>query len=466
MEYGTSPALTGSTIVALSSGINPIPAGTGNVNFTSNLSGLSPATTYYFRINAVSGSTTLQGAIFSFTTLPLPPTITSFTPTIAKSGTTVTITGTNFTGVTTVAFGGTPVASFTVSSATSITAVVGSGASGSISVFTPGGTASLPGFNFIPVPTITAGGPTTFANGGNVVLTASPGTGGYTYQWIKDGTPINGATSTSYTATQSGAYTVTITLNGVSQTSAATPVSNVLLLPASNFTISANSATCHGSANGTISISAAQSLNYTATITGGSVNTSYPFTTSTTIGNLAAGTYNVCFTVAGISSYQQCFTIVITEPKDLAVYAAVNNTIQSVNLTLDGGGTYFVTLNGVTTTTTASNITLALNKGVNDVTVTTDKPCQGIYQHLFDLSADILAYPNPFSATLNVSLGNDPVSSATVELFNTAGVKVYSKQFSKASGIVQIDPPNLIPGMYVLKLTTGPTEKIFKVVKQ
>jgi len=237
-------------------------------------------------------------------------------------------------------------------------------------------------------------------------------------------------------------------------------------LPANNFTISANSATCHGSANGSISISAAQNLNYTATITGGSVNATYPFTTSSTINNMAAGTYNVCFTVAGQSSYQQCFTVVITEPKDLSVYAAVNNTIQSVNLTLDGGSTYFVTLNGVTTTTTASSVTLALNKGVNDITVTTDKPCQGIYQKRFDLSPDILAYPNPFTSILNVSLGNDNVSSATVELFNTAGVKVYSKQFNNTSGLVQIDAGNIIPGIYMLKLTTAQTEKIFKVVKQ
>ncbi|OCX54242.1 hypothetical protein BEL04_08270 [Mucilaginibacter sp. PPCGB 2223] len=141
-----------------------------------------------------------------------------------------------------------------------------------------------------------------------------------------------------------------------------------------------------------------------------------------------------------------------------------NNSIQNVNLTLDGGSIYFVTLNGVTTT--AGNITLALSKGINEVPVTTDKPCQGVYQHRFDLPADIPAYPNPFTSTLNVSLGSDNIASATVELFNTAGVKVYSKQFNNASGTVQMDAGNFIPGIYILKLTTGQTEKVFKVVKQ
>jgi len=69
------------------------------------------------------------------------PTITSFTPTSAASGTTVTITGTNFTGATAVSFGGTAATSFAVVNATSITAVVASGTTGTISITTAGGIA-------------------------------------------------------------------------------------------------------------------------------------------------------------------------------------------------------------------------------------------------------------------------------------------------------------------------------------
>lgn len=53
---------------------------------------------------------------------------------------------------------------------------------------------------------IAASGPTTFCQGGSVVLQASTGTG-YTHQWHKNGTPIAGATATSYTASTSGNYT-------------------------------------------------------------------------------------------------------------------------------------------------------------------------------------------------------------------------------------------------------------------
>lgn len=74
------------------------------------------------------------------------PTISSFTPTSAAAGATVTITGTNLTGATAVKFGGTAAASYTVVNATTIIAVVGTGASGSVSVTTAGGTATKTGF--------------------------------------------------------------------------------------------------------------------------------------------------------------------------------------------------------------------------------------------------------------------------------------------------------------------------------
>src|SRR6266478_2324582 len=66
-----------------------------------------------------------------------PPTVSSFTPTSGPVGTSVTISGANFTGATAVLFNGTS-ASFTVGSATTITATVPAGAtSGPISVTTP-----------------------------------------------------------------------------------------------------------------------------------------------------------------------------------------------------------------------------------------------------------------------------------------------------------------------------------------
>ncbi len=109
---------------------------------------------------------------FTYSTPPI-PTITSFTPVSAIQCTTVTITGTNFIGTTAVKFGGTAAVSFTVVSATSITAILGIGSSGSISVTTPGGTATLAGFTFLPPPAITSFSPTSGATGTTVTITGT-----------------------------------------------------------------------------------------------------------------------------------------------------------------------------------------------------------------------------------------------------------------------------------------------------
>jgi len=78
--------------------------------------------------------------------------ITSFSPDSAGAGQTVTIHGSHFTGVDTAAFGGYGVYSLTVVSDTLITAVVGVGGSGSVTVEGPGKFASLGGFTFITNP--------------------------------------------------------------------------------------------------------------------------------------------------------------------------------------------------------------------------------------------------------------------------------------------------------------------------
>lgn len=88
---------------------------------------------------------------FSQQILSQAPTIASFVPGAAASGTIVTITGTNFTGATGVSFGGTGAASFTIVSSTIITAQVGSGTNGSITVFKGGLSGTRTGFYYLPL---------------------------------------------------------------------------------------------------------------------------------------------------------------------------------------------------------------------------------------------------------------------------------------------------------------------------
>ncbi|MBU6159395.1 MAG: beta-propeller fold lactonase family protein [Bacteroidetes bacterium] len=108
---------------------------------------------------------------------PPPPTITSFTPTTAPKGATVTITGTNFNGAFNVSFGGIAASSFTLVNSNTITATVGNGASGNVSVSTPGGTAIKAGFTFIPPPAIRSFTPASGCRGTIVTITGINFTG-------------------------------------------------------------------------------------------------------------------------------------------------------------------------------------------------------------------------------------------------------------------------------------------------
>jgi len=76
------------------------------------------------------------------------PLIYGFTPTNGVSGDTVRIVGTNFTGTTTVSFGGIAALSFTIKSDSLIEAIVGNGASGELKISSSNGTASLAGFGY------------------------------------------------------------------------------------------------------------------------------------------------------------------------------------------------------------------------------------------------------------------------------------------------------------------------------
>ena len=78
------------------------------------------------------------------------PLIISFTPQAGKIGDIITINGESLNETTNVKFGGVAAKSFNIISKSEIKAVLGSGASGAVSIENPFGNFSLPGFTFIP----------------------------------------------------------------------------------------------------------------------------------------------------------------------------------------------------------------------------------------------------------------------------------------------------------------------------
>lgn len=140
----------------------------------------------------------------NFTVLD-PPTITSFNPTSGPVGTSVTITGTNFTGATAVKFNSAAAASFTVDSATQITATVASGTTtGKITVTTAAGSGlSANNFTVTGVPTISSFSPASGPVGTVVVVTGTNFTGA-------TAVAFNGKAASSFTVNSATQITATV----------------------------------------------------------------------------------------------------------------------------------------------------------------------------------------------------------------------------------------------------------------
>jgi hypothetical protein len=125
-EFGTTPAL------GQSAPCNLLPAGEGFQKVQARLTGLSPATKYFYRLAATNSFGTEYSGEESITTFEpgLLPVVTKLSPKkgLAIGGTSVTIKGKNLGEAISVSFGGTESEHVTVNSTESVTAVAPPGA--------------------------------------------------------------------------------------------------------------------------------------------------------------------------------------------------------------------------------------------------------------------------------------------------------------------------------------------------
>jgi len=250
--------------------------------------------------------------LYSSNGFAVTPSITSFTPTTASTGTTVTITGTDFDAITGVSFGGVAAASYTVTSLTSISAVVAGGASGNVAVTNSAGTGSLAGFVYCAP---AAASLTSGVNSNNQTVCQNTAISSITYSTTNvTGATISGVPSltVSYNANivtisgapiNAGVYTFTVSFTGGCQTITAT---GTITVTASN-TLTLSSAAGTNSQSVCIntpitSITYASTGATTATVTGLPSGVSYTWAANTvTISGTPTltGTYTYTVTTSG-----------------------------------------------------------------------------------------------------------------------------------------------------------------------
>ncbi|MBC7864793.1 MAG: T9SS type A sorting domain-containing protein, partial [Bacteroidia bacterium] len=179
--------------------------------------------------------------------------------------------GTNISGATNQNYAATSNGSYTVV----VTNTCGTAASAAVIVTV----------NPLPSATITPAGSTTFCANESVVLNA-PTAANRTYQWLKGGNNISGATQSSYTATSGGTYKVSVTnpVTGCSKTTSTGILVTVNAQPNATITPQGPTTFCAGGSvvlkansgagltykwkKGGAFISGVTSLNYTATTAG------------------------------------------------------------------------------------------------------------------------------------------------------------------------------------------------------
>jgi len=395
-----------------------------------------------------------------------PPVITSFSPMVAEFGETITIKGKNFTEATQVWFSlKTP---FTVLDDNTISVKLPSSEfvrSGNIVVDTPYGSATMAGFILAKAPVISPENSAPYYLNTKLKLTANTGTG-FTYEWQKNGVIIPGATSSTIIATEGGSYTAAILHNNKQLVSQPFTFTLLNTLPSTIFKVKATNETCRSSDNGEISISAGADMNYSAIITGTNYNKTYNFRSNLNVPSLQAGTYSVCITIAEYKDYRQCFEVTITEPKDLALFSSIVND-KTITLNLGGATTYHIELNGETHTTNDNQITLPLQPGNNNLTISSDLACQGIIKKSISLVSGITAYPNPFEQTLSVSMGPEYQQKVVkFDVYDLNGRLVYTKKQMPDGIEITLDLSFLTSGMYILKVSADTFVNQTKILKK
>jgi len=211
--------------------------------------------------------------------------------------------------------------------------------------------------NVNSLPPTLVSGTTHFCKNDNTVLNASPSGAGYTYQWSQNGTPISGATSSSYTATSAGLYNVTITDNatGCQADGVANYTVTVDSLPTidtTNMVVTASG--CNQSTGSVTSVSVtpnAGNTSYTWTDSGGNT-----VGTGINLGNVPAGIYCLLVTDSNNCKTTVCGVNVNNAgAPSLTVTAAPNNICSGTTTTLTATGAPSYTWNpGSATTNTIS----------------------------------------------------------------------------------------------------------------
>ncbi|MBQ4818722.1 immunoglobulin domain-containing protein [Aquimarina sp. MMG016] len=335
------------------------------------------------------------------------------------------------------------------------------------------------------------------------------------YQWRRNGVNISGATNSSYTInsvrlSDAGAYDCVITNTVVTDLSLLKEITTLQILigdsdndgvtndidicpnTSAGEIVDANgcsldqaldidnndiqvivtSTSCPGVPNGEVTISFEKDYTYTVTLTGNGENrteNNVSFSQDLILDNLAVGNYEVCITVPAFTNFEQCYTVVVEAPESLKTSEAkVDYDSKKATIEVSGSIYYKVLVNDNMYEfgfgdTGIKQVAITLENGLNNISVETDKICQGKFSETIMVN-DLNIYPIPASDYLNIAgLGN--FKNTEILITDITGNVVLSSSPKETETQIQLSISNLATGMYLVHITTSTqtiTTKIYK----
>ncbi|MEW7291126.1 MBG domain-containing protein [Aquimarina sp. 2304DJ70-9] len=270
-----------------------------------------------------------------------------------------------------------------------------------------------------------------------------------------------------------GTTTITASQTGDSNWNAATDVMQTLTvveacplvnIVANNFQIQTSSETCDGKNNGIITISTVETLNYIATIN----NQTYAFSSTLVVPDLSPGDYNVCITVDGFSSCEQCFELAIDQAPVLSGKTTINEDSINKQVLVEiesGTAPYTVTINNEVVGEYTTNSFLVDVKNGDVLDIHSSVTCQGKLSTTIGTLGTISAYPNPTRGNVTLLLPGTTEDTIAIDIYNAIGMQVSSGIYSVVGNKVTLPMENLTAGVYFASMNTS-TSKIIKIIKE
>ena len=336
-----------------------------------------------------------------------------------------------------------------------------------------------------PVATISAAGSTAFCGPGSVTLNATSGTG-LTYQWQANGTPVSGATNSTYVATAAGSFICIVSNSCGSSTSNAIIVTTNAAPAAAGAITGQSSGVCLSSK--TYSVAAiANATSYSWTAPPGSSITSGQGTTSITISftsGFSSGTISVAGSNSCGSGSSSSLSVIAIPAQPGTITGAVsvchnqNNVIYTIAIVAGATSYTWTVPPGASIKTgqgtrqikvrygnSAGLVTVKANNSCGSGavrSVTIAMPCRD-ESEAEDEMYDVRVYPNPFRHDFTLEINSSPNDLTTISIFDLTGRQIETHQAAVRS--LQCGE-NLPAGIYLLEVISGENRKMVKLIKE